>query len=184
MPPGPDADADEARAQLRLVGPRVILRSPVEADRPALARILAEPGVARWWHLGGAEQEVIELFEDADHVPLIVELAGDVAGYLQFSEELDPDYRHASIDLFLATAAQGRGIGPEAIRVAARYLFDVRGHHRITIDPVADNGRAIAAYEKVGFRPVGRLRQYQRMGDGTWARALLMDLLGNELVRE
>jgi aminoglycoside 6'-N-acetyltransferase len=38
-------------------------------------------------------------------------------------------------------------------------------------------------YEKVGFRPVGRMRQYQRMGDGTWADGLLMELLADEFVR-
>jgi aminoglycoside 6'-N-acetyltransferase len=51
------------------------------------------------------------------------------------------------------------------------------------IDPVADNTRAIAAYAKVGFRPVGRLRQFQRMGDGTWADALLTEMLADDLVR-
>ena len=51
------------------------------------------------------------------------------------------------------------------------------------MDRMVDNVHAIAAYEKVGFRPVGRLRQYQRMGDGTWADALLMELLAGELAR-
>ena len=57
------------------------------------------------------------------------------------------------------------------------------GHHRLTIDPVTENTRAIAAYSKLGFRPVGILRSYQRMADGHWADALLMDLLAPELVR-
>ena len=76
-----------------------------------------------------------------------------MAGSLQVAEEDEPDFRHAGIDLFLATDHQGRGLGPEAIRVAARYLFEVRGHHRLTIDPAAQNLRAIHAYERVGFRP-------------------------------
>ena len=33
----------------------------------------------------------------------------------------------------------GQGLGPDAIRLLAAYLIDVRGHHRLTIDPVADN---------------------------------------------
>ena len=61
--------------------------------------------------------------------------------------------------------------------------MDDRGHHRITIDPAAANVRAIAAYAKVGFRPVGVMRRYQRMPDGRWVDALLMDLLADELVR-
>jgi aminoglycoside 6'-N-acetyltransferase len=65
----------------------------------------------------------------------------------------------------------------------AIHLIDERGHHRLTIDPAADNVRAIAAYSKLGFRPVGVLRAYQRMPDGRWVDGLLMDLLADELVR-
>jgi hypothetical protein len=56
-----------------------------------------------------------------------------------------------------------------------------RGHHRLTIDPAASNARAIAAYAKVGFRPVGIMRQYERGPDGTWHDGLLMELLREDL---
>lgn len=62
----------------------------------------------------------------------------------------------------------------------ARYLFDERGHHRLTIDPAAANARAIRAYERVGFRPVGVMREYERGPDGVWRDGLLMDLLASE----
>ena len=90
-------------------------------------------------------------------------------------------YRHAGIDLFVATAHQGRGLGSDAIRTLARHLIEERGHHRLSIDPAADNGRAIRAYERVGFRRVGVLRAYERGPDGTWHDGLLMDLLAGEL---
>jgi aminoglycoside 6'-N-acetyltransferase len=45
------------------------------------------------------------------------------------------------------------------------------------------NEPAIAAYTRVGFRPVGVMREYQRMPDGSWVDALLMDLLAAGLVR-
>ena len=64
-----------------------------------------------------------------------------------------------------------------------RDLIDRRGHHRLTIDPAADNANAIAAYAKVGFRPVGRLRRYQQVEPGVWIDGLLMELLADELVR-
>jgi aminoglycoside 6'-N-acetyltransferase len=102
---------------------------------------------------------------------------------VQTTEELDEEFRHAGIDLFLDPTVRGRGLGPDAISTVAAWLIDVRGHHRLTIDPAADNAAAIAAYRKVGFRDVGRLRRYQRMADGQWADGLLMDLLDEELVR-
>ncbi len=59
----------------------------------------------------------------------------------------------------------------------ARYLFEERGHHRLTIDPAADNEAAIRAYERVGFRPVGIMREYERGPNGIWHDGMLMDLL-------
>jgi aminoglycoside 6'-N-acetyltransferase len=55
---------------------------------------------------------------------------------------------------------------------------------RIVIDPAAGNARAIRAYEKVGFRGVGLMREYERGSDGTWHDGLLMELLAREFVRE
>lgn len=162
----------------------MVLREPTDADADPLVSILAEPAVARWWPPFDRGRVLAELISDRDDEEgFVIEHAGRVIGYIQCAEEPDPEFRHASIDLFLTVSSQGLGLGPEAIRVLAADLIDRRGHHRITIDPVADNTRAIAAYAKVGFRPVGRVRQYQRMTDGTWADALLMDLLAAELVR-
>ena len=120
---------------------------------------------------------------DPDEEGFVIIAAGAVVGYIQAAEETEPDFRHAGIDLFLATAAQGRGLGPDAIRALAIHLLDDRGLHRLTIDPALDNTAAIRAYEKVGFRLVGIMRAYQRMPDGVWVDALLMDLLADELVR-
>jgi aminoglycoside 6'-N-acetyltransferase len=49
------------------------------------------------------------------------------------------------------------------------------------IDPAAANGRAIRSYAKVGFRPVGVMRQYERGRDGRFHDGLLMDMLRAEL---
>jgi aminoglycoside 6'-N-acetyltransferase len=135
--------------------------------------------VARWWGTS-PEEAVADLF-DPYQISFVIEVDGAVVGSLQVAEEDTPDYRHAGIDLFLATDHQGPAPAREAIRLAARYLFEVRGHHRLTIDPAAANLRAIRAYEAVGFRPVGIMRQYECGRDGTWRDGLLMDLLVGEL---
>ena len=49
------------------------------------------------------------------------------------------------------------------------------------IDPAAGNAAAIRCYGKVGFRPVGLMREYERGADGTWHDGLLMDILAREL---
>ncbi|MFD8156145.1 GNAT family N-acetyltransferase, partial [Streptomyces malaysiensis] len=113
--------------------------------------------------------------------PLTIEYEGTVVGMIQWSAETDPDYRHASIDIYLDPAVHGRGLGTDAVRTLARHLISDHGHHRIVIDPAADNAAAIRAYAKVGFRPVGVMRSYERGPDGTWHDGLLMDLLAGEI---
>jgi aminoglycoside 6'-N-acetyltransferase len=164
-----------------LLGDRVTLRPLAERDQARLAEILAEPSVARWWGPGSAEAAAAEWGTTPGETAWAIEVPEGVVGSIGVFEEDEPDYRHAGIDLFLDTAHQGRGIGPEAIRLVARYLFTVRGHHRLTIDPAVANARAITAYQRVGFKPVGVMRAYERGADGTWHDGLLMDLLAGEL---
>ena len=167
-----------------LQGRHVTLRPVTPDDASILAQILAEPAVARWWGTFDLERVRRDLTTGApDEEGFAIEHEGVVVGYIQSVEEAEPDFRHAGIDLFLRTDVQGRGLGPDAIRALAIELIDRRGHHRITIDPAAENTHAIAAYAKLGFRPVGVMRRYQRMTDGRWVDALLMDLVAEELVR-
>lgn len=165
-----------------ITGERVRLRQAHLDDLPTLLEILTEPAVARWWQ-DSSRDELAELIATDDHDTTVVvaELDGEVVGLLYATEQLHPDYRHASIDVTLRTSAQGQGLGTDAVRTLARWLVDHRGHHRLTIDPAADNPTAIACYRKVGFRPVGVLRRYERRDDGTWHDGLLMEALADEI---
>ncbi len=115
---------------------------------------------------------------------LAIHRTPEVAGYVQWSAEEDPHFRHAGYDIFLAAAFTGQGLGTEAGRVLCAHLVDDHGFHRIVIDPEVDNAAAIASYRKVGFRPVGTMRRYSRDDDGAYHDGLLMDLLAEELVRQ
>ena len=175
-------DEHSAEARPVLVGRRVRLRPGGPRDAPTLRAILAEPSVSRWW---GEPDPVTAIEADLrggdSAVLLVMEVDGQVAGGIQYVEENEPMYRHAGIDIYLSGRYQGQGIGTEAIGLLARFLFEQRGHHRITIDPAAANAQAIRCYTKVGFRPVGVMRQYERGGDGRFHDGLLMDLLREEL---
>lgn len=165
-----------------LHGTSVTLRPAGVADVPALAAIRATPEVRRWWR-GGEDlaAEITEDLADASTPKLVIEYEGRVVGAIQWHAEEEPEYRHAGIDIYLDPSVHGRGLGADAVRTLARHLVTELGHHRLTIDPAADNAAAIRCYEKVGFRPVGVLRQYERGADGTWHDGLLMDLLAGEL---
>ncbi|HEY2598567.1 MAG TPA: GNAT family protein [Candidatus Dormibacteraeota bacterium] len=165
-----------------LRGSMVSLRPVTADDIPALAKIRAKPEVYRWWR-GEADMssEVAADIADPEAKTLAVELGRDIVGAIQWSEEVETDYRHASIDIYLDPSVHGRGLGTDAVRTLARHLMVDQGFHRLVIDPAADNAAAINCYAKVGFRPVGVMRKYERGSDGTWHDGLLMDLLAEEL---
>jgi aminoglycoside 6'-N-acetyltransferase len=177
-----DGGRTSAAERPTLVGRRVMVRPGRPEDAPRLHAILSESSVARWWAEPDPEEVIEEdLRGEGSSVLLVVEIDGQVAGGIQYHEENDPMYRHAGIDIYLGGAHQGRGAGGEAVGLLARFLFDQRGHHRITIDPAAANEQAIRSYTKLGFRPVGVMRQYERGRDGRFHDGLLMDLLRGEL---
>ena len=121
------------------------LRPLAPEDEAELLRIHATPEVARWWD---APDEGFPFSDDPGATRLVIEVDGAVAGMIQYAEELEPKYRHASIDLFLDPALHGRGIGTEAVRRVVRMLIDERGHHRITIDPAAANAVVAALVDR------------------------------------
>jgi aminoglycoside 6'-N-acetyltransferase len=165
-----------------LRGAHVVLRPARSDDIPTLEAIRREPAVERWWGV----LEDGELAEDLatqndDVVILAIEVEGDVVGAIQWYQERTPAFRHAGMDIFLTTRVHGRGFGTETVRLLAGHLIADHGFHRLVIDPSAANAAAVRAYEKVGFRPVGRLRRSWRRPDGTWEDQLLMDMLAEEL---
>jgi aminoglycoside 6'-N-acetyltransferase len=164
-----------------LTGPRVTLRPLAERDIEPLAAIGTAPEVARWWPGITGEHLRGKLAGGGGETALAVELDGRTVGLIEIHEELTPDFRHAGLDVFLDPAVHGRGLGGEAIALVARHLFDVCGHHRLTIDPALANDRAIRCYEKVGFRRVGIMRSYWRDPGGVWRDGLLLDLLADDL---
>jgi RimJ/RimL family protein N-acetyltransferase/ketosteroid isomerase-like protein len=177
-----DAAADVGAmdtSDLRLTGERVVLVPVIGEHVEDLRRIRRTPQVeARW----GVESYAPPWpFGDPGAVVFTVLVDGAVRGLIQYGEEDEPDYRHATVDLFLDPAIHSQGIGRDAVRAMVGYLLDERGHHRITIDPALDNDAAIRCYAAVGFRPVGVLREYERDADGAgWHDGLMMELLASD----
>ena len=170
-----------AHALPTLVGEGFEVRPPQTGETERLVQLItSDPGASPWW---GSDPVVITrwIADDDVNVLVIVTPSGPI-GLITFTEEEDPSYFSASIDIGLLTGTTGRGVGTAALRLLARWLFDVRGHHRITIDPAVANERAVAVYHKVGFKTIGVARQYEASPSGGWHDNLLMDLLADDLV--
>jgi RimJ/RimL family protein N-acetyltransferase len=76
---------------------------------------------------------------------------------------------------------RGRGLGTEATRLVLDYAFTALGVHNVWLDTPAYNAGAIRAYEKAGFRELGR-RRGARMLAGTRYDVVLMDCIADEFI--
>ena len=152
---------------------RYDFRPVTEKDLPMVAGWLAEPHVAQWWN--DPETEIAEIREHIDSIsvePLIVELDGKPIGYIQnYDPHLEDDHPYADqpfgtlgIDLFIGEPELvGKGHGPALMRRLCELLFE-EGAPRVVADPDPRNVRAIRAYEKAGFLPLGeRSSRYGRV---------------------
>ncbi|MGH8921233.1 MAG: GNAT family N-acetyltransferase, partial [Actinomycetes bacterium] len=124
-----------------LRGQRVVLVPVSAAHVPELRRILRTPEVrGRWGDEAASPQWP---FDDPSATRFAIVVDGAVRGMVQYGEENEPGYRHASIDIFLDPVVHRRGLGRDAVSTLARHLVHDRGHHRLVIDPAADNQAAI-----------------------------------------
>jgi aminoglycoside 6'-N-acetyltransferase len=160
-----------------ITGTRVTLIAVQLEHAQRLRQILAEPAASRWW---GEIDPEFPFDADDDTAAFAVVHAGEVIGFAQFYENPDPMYRYAGIDLVLTTAKHRQGLGRETVGVLAQHLIEVRGHHRLVIDPCTQNSAAIACYRSAGFEPVGVMRQYEQAPDGGWRDGLLMELIASD----
>ncbi len=144
---------------------------PVTAkDFALLERWLAEPHMAEWWDDPAEELAAIREHMDSVSVePLIVELNGKPIAYLQsYDPHLEDDHPYGDqpfgtlgLDLSIGEPELvGIGHGSALLSQFIEELFN-EGTPRVIIDPDPANKRAIRAYEKAGFKPIGeRVSQY------------------------
>lgn len=72
-----------------------------------------------------------------------------------------------------------KGYGTETTRLMLDYGFTVLGLHNINLTTCGYNERAIRAYERAGFRLIGKRREAQRWGDKVYP-TVIMDCLASE----
>jgi aminoglycoside 6'-N-acetyltransferase len=161
-------------------GERLTLRPLTDDDVEILLPAVYEPGIAEWWGDTSNAEYQREGFRNEGRA-FAIQVGENVAGWVCFHEETEADYRQVALDIMLRPGFQDQGLGPEALRLVIRWFIDEHGHHRFTIDPSAENHRAIKAYTSIGFKPIGTLRNAERAPDGHWRDSLLMDLLAKEL---
>ncbi len=88
--------------------------------------------------------------------------------------------RSAELGIFLGEPQmRGRGYGTEAVRLLLDYAFTALGLHNVMLRVYEFNPEARRAYEKAGFKEIGRRRQGKWMGGRLWDE-IYMDCLASE----
>jgi len=158
------------------------LRPLTPDDLSALADIARQPGVQPWWTDTSETGLKAALLDAPDTTSWAVTVDGGFAGAVSAYDVGWPPGTSVGVAIVLGDAWQGRGLGPEALSVVIAHVIRERGVRRFTVDPAVANSRAIHAYEELGFRCVGVMRQSEPAPDGAWRDCMLMDLLAPEFV--
>lgn len=97
---------------------------------------------------------------------------------------VNPDQHRAtySVGLFVA-ALRGRGLGREVTRLLLAWAFDALGVHRVQLEVLAGNSRAINCYLACGFRREGVRREAELYPDG-WKDFIMMSILRSEYANQ
>jgi RimJ/RimL family protein N-acetyltransferase len=99
-------------------------------------------------------------------------------------EEIDPDLRAANVRILLGPGHRGRGYAREATMLAGRFAFTSEpegglGLHRLALEVLSINPRAVALYDSLGFTTEGRIRDAHL--DGLrYCDKILMSMLEDE----
>ncbi|MFF4172790.1 GNAT family N-acetyltransferase [Streptomyces sp. NPDC001744] len=139
-----------------IAGGTTSLVPAAEERLPLLAGWFADPEFVRGW--GGrplTREEVAAKYTGRRRpavVSLLVLVGVEPVGYAQY---VPAGPREGGIDMVLLPRVRGRGHGPDAARALVQHLRAVVGWDRVTVDPEASDRRAVRAWSKAGFRPVG-----------------------------
>ncbi|MFL6264280.1 MAG: GNAT family N-acetyltransferase [Thermoanaerobaculia bacterium] len=109
--------------------------------------------------------------------------SGETIGHVELGA-IDARNRSARVGrVLLAPAARGRGLGTAMMRATLAYAFDVLQVHRAELGVFDVNPRALACYERAGFRREGVRRESfavpAELGGGYWSD-ITMSVLASE----
>jgi RimJ/RimL family protein N-acetyltransferase len=105
--------------------------------------------------------------------------SGEAIGHVELGG-IDPRNQSLRIGrVLLAPDARGRGLGAGMMRAALAYAFDELRAHRVELGVFDVNPRALACYERAGFRREGMRRESFKVPSGYWSE-IVMSILAAE----
>jgi RimJ/RimL family protein N-acetyltransferase len=152
-----------------LMGRRVVLREPREDDAAPLFEYASDPDVTRFLAFPSPESpddtrrflvKCRELrIQDREYVYVIADAATDRAIGVIGLRHLDQPLRTAQIGTWLGREHWGTGANAEAKQLLLDFSFGLLGLHRIEARIALSNRRSRKAFERLGARSEGVLRE-------------------------
>jgi RimJ/RimL family protein N-acetyltransferase len=102
----------------------------------------------------------------------------DCVGQLDI-RSVDWDHGRAEIAMWIAPSVRGRGLGTEALNLAARWLLEACGLHRVQMLIEPGNAAMRAAALSAGFADEGLLRSYLKERGGRVDVSMLSIVAGD-----
>ena len=174
---------------MRLEGRKVLLREFRREDLPLAVEYLNHPDVAAGQRIvipfPYRIEDVEKWFESLDaHSEKAYAFAIEEKSSGTFIggcglEGITPHHRSAEGHIWLGFDFWSKGYGTEAVTLLVDFGFSQINLNKIKMCPFAFNARAIACYEKVGFKEEGRLQQ-EIFRNGEFVDQVMMRLLQSE----
>jgi diamine N-acetyltransferase len=170
-----------------LRGERVVLRTMERSDLPRLHELGANVelqmlGGSAWnpIPLAAFEKEFDKHVEDEDKAEFVIEVEGKVIGDIGLHHWRNRRAGTASMGVGIFDPEYiGKGYGREAIGLLLDWAFRIHNYHRVGLETLATNERAIRCYRACGFVEEGRLRQHD-YSDGAYVDVVVMGILRDE----
>ncbi|UCF70221.1 MAG: GNAT family N-acetyltransferase [candidate division WOR-3 bacterium] len=157
-----------SKLRVRIDGSIVYLRPVKLDDAPVIRKWHNDPQLMRLARVGEKKttlkQERIDIRatrkSDREAYHMIVSKPnGSAIGFLRFNY-IDRTSGNVWLRVMIGERhTRGKGYAREALQIYLKWLFDVIGIHRVTLECYATNERAVKFYRQLGFRKEGVLRE-------------------------
>ena len=168
-------------------GERVRLRALTHDDLPHFVRWINDPETRRFmairYPMSMTEEETWwqGLLDRKDHIFAVETEDGAYIGNIGL-HAIEPENSRAVLGILIGDKRYwGQGYGTDAIRAMLSWVFGYLNLNRVYLTVYAYNERAIACYQKCGFRHEGVMRQ-ARYSDGQYFDELMMGILREEFL--
>jgi diamine N-acetyltransferase len=154
----------------------VELRQTTPDDLEFVMAAEADPEASSYVTVDSREQHEATI-ADPNQEHLIVSEGAEPLGHIVLRGLED---RHRVIEVRrIVIAEKGRGVGPVALRLAVDRCFREHGAHRVWLDVIPHNERALRVYRSLGFVHEGVLRDAQIV-NGVHESLAIMSILEDE----